>query len=117
MQFRHKDIGLMLAAIAAAAATAPLAHAADAPKGTVAQAGQTAGQYIDDATLTTKVKTALISDSIVSLFVISVDSNKGTVTLSGTVDKVETIERAIRLAMAVPGVKTVTPQFVLKASN
>ena len=116
MQFRHKDIGLMLAVIAAATA-APLAQAADAAKGTVAQAGQAAGQYIDDATLTTKVKTALISDSVLSLFVISVDTNKGAVTLSGTVDKVETIERAIRLAMAVPGVKTVNPQFVLKATN
>ncbi len=115
MQFRHKDIALMMAVMAATAA--PLAHATDAPKGTAAQAGQAAGQYIDDATLTTKVKTALISDSMLSLFVISVDSNKGAVTLSGTVDKVETIERAIRLAMAVPGVKTVSPQFILKATN
>lgn len=112
MQFRHIDVALMIAAMAAM----PASYAADTPR-SAAEAGQTAGQYIDDATLTTKVKTALLSDGITSLFTISVSSAHGVVTLSGTVDKPETIDRAIRLAMAVPGVKIVKPELVVKATN
>lgn len=112
MQFRHIDVILMLAASTAL----PLAQAADTGSNSAAKVGQSAGQYVDDATLTTKVKTALLSDSIMSLFLINVDSNKGVVTLSGTVDKPETIDRAIRLASAVPGVKGINPRLSLKAN-
>lgn len=111
MQFRPIDIALMLAALAAL----PVA-AAEYPPRSAAAVGLTAGQYIDDATLTTKVKTALISDSITSLFIISVKSDNGVVTLSGKVDKDETIEHAIRLAMAVPGVKVVKPELSIKTN-
>lgn len=111
MQFRHIDVALMIAAMAAVPALA-----ADNPPRSAAEAGLTAGQYIDDATLTTKVKTALLSDSVTSLFKISVTSNQGTVTLNGTVDKPETIEHAIKLATAVPGVKTVIAQLSLKVN-
>jgi hyperosmotically inducible periplasmic protein len=112
MQFRHIDAALMIAAMTA---VVPASQAADTPR-SAAEAGMTAGQYIDDATLTTKVKTALVSDSITSLFKISVTSNKGTVTLNGAVDKPETIERAIKLASAVPGVKEVNAQLSLKVN-
>ena len=111
MQFRHIDVALMLATMAAVPALA-----AEPPPRSAAEAGLAAGQYIDDATLTTKVKTALVSDSITSLFKISVTSDKGVVTLSGTVDKAETVEHAIRLAMAVPGVKVVKPELSVKTN-
>ena len=111
MQFRPIDVALMLATM-----TAVPALAAEYPPRSAAEAGFTAGQYIDDATLTAKVKTALVSDSITSLFKISVNSDKGVVTLSGTVDKAETVEHAIRLAMAVPGVKVVKPEISVKAN-
>lgn len=109
MQFRPIDVALMLAAMVAV----PVA-AAEYPPRSAAAAGQAAGQYLDDATLTTKVKTALISDSITSLFIISVKSENGVVTLSGKVDKAETVEHAIRLAMAVPGVKEVKPELSIR---
>lgn len=111
MQFRPIDVALMIAAMAAVPASA-----AEYPPRSAAEAGLAAGQYIDDATLTTKVKTALVSDSITSLFKISVSSDKGVVTLSGTVDKAETVEHAIRLAMAVPGVKVVKPELSVKTN-
>lgn len=111
MQFRPIDVALMLATLAAVPALA-----AENPPRSAAEAGLTAGQYIDDATLTTKVKTALLSDSLTSLFRISVTSNQGIVTLNGTVDKAETIEHAIRLAKAVPGVKEVIAQISLKVN-
>ncbi len=115
MQFRHIDVALMLAACAAM----PLAQAAE-PRNSpnsAAEAGQSVGQFVDDATLTTKVKTALVSDNILSLFQISVESNKGMVTLSGAVDKPETIQRAIRLASAVPGVKGLNLQLQTKTAT
>lgn len=111
MQFRHINAALMIAAMVAVPASA-----AENPPRSAAEAGQTAGQYIDDATLTTKVKTALLSDSITSLFKISVTSNRGIVTLNGAVDNAETIERAITLASAVPGVKTVIAQISVKTN-
>ena len=112
MQFRHIDAALMIAAMTA---VVPVSHATDSPR-SAAEAGMTAGQYIDDATLTTKVKTALLSDSVTSLFKISVTSNKGLVTLNGTVDKASTIEHAIKLAMAVPGVREVKAELSLKVN-
>jgi hyperosmotically inducible protein len=111
MQSRPINVALVLATLAAAPALA-----AENPPRSAAEAGLAAGQYVDDATLTTKVKTALLSDSVLSLFKINVDSNKGTVTLRGTVDKPENIEHAIRLAMAVPGVKLVKPELTVKAN-
>ena len=110
MQFRPIDVALMLATMAAVPALAV------EPPRSAAEAGLTAGQYIDDATLTTRVKTALLSDSLTSLFRISVTSTQGVVTLNGTVDKPETIEHAIRLSKAVPGVKEVITQISLKVN-
>jgi hyperosmotically inducible periplasmic protein len=111
MQFRHIDVALMIATMAAVPALAT-----ETPPRSAAEAGYTAGQYVDDATLTTRVKIALVSDSITSLFKISVSSSDGIVTLNGAVDKAETIERAIKLASAVPGVKEVNAQISLKVN-
>lgn len=116
MQFRQTDVAIMIAALAIMSVTATAAHADTG--NSAAQIAQSAGQYVDDATLTTKVKTALLSDSVTSLFKISVTSNKGVVTLHGQVDKAQTAERAIALATAVQGVKMVKPDLtIVPAAN
>src|SRR5580704_19175465 len=48
--------------------------------------GAGAGQYMDDASITAKVKAALMADSQMKATQISVETNQGTVQLSGTVD-------------------------------
>lgn len=66
-----------------------------------------AGNAIDDATLTTKVKAALLADEMVKGTQINVDSSQGAVTLSGTVSTPAHKQRAEQLALNVEGVRAV----------
>ena len=70
-------------------------------------AGRTAGQVVDDATITTKVKTKLLKDSIMSGFAISVQTFEGEVTLTGAVTSEDIRQRATILANSVLGVQKV----------
>ncbi len=69
--------------------------------------GKTVGQTIDDATITTRVKTALLNDPDVGALHINVDTSQGVVTLSGTVKSPGEQQKAIQIARQVPGVKDV----------
>jgi hypothetical protein len=51
--------------------------------GCQAMTGKTAGQNVDDAALTTSVKTKLAADKLSSLTRVDVDTNNGTVSLNG----------------------------------
>ena len=73
----------------------------------VAACGKTVGETIDDATITTRVKTAFINDPVVGALRIDVDTFKGTVTLSGRVKSKEEETKAISLARTIKGVKDV----------
>ncbi|TAK64440.1 BON domain-containing protein [Methylobacter sp.] len=68
---------------------------------------ESAGEYIDDAAITTKVKAALLNDPMLSASRIEVTTDKGVVKLSGTVDSEPGINRALELAGAQSGVKSV----------
>ena len=69
--------------------------------------GKTVGQAIDDTTITTRVKTAMLNDPVVGGLRIDVDTFKGAVTLSGPVKSPAERERAITLARRVSGVTDV----------
>jgi hyperosmotically inducible protein len=69
-----------------------------------AACGKTVGDTIDDATITARVKTALLNDPIVGGLRIDVDTFKGVVTLSGAVKSREEEQTAIALARKVGGV-------------
>ena len=69
--------------------------------------GKTVGETIDDATITTRVKTALINAPNVAALAIDVDTFKGVVTLSGRVKTPDEAERALNAARQVSGVKDV----------
>ena len=68
---------------------------------------RTIGQKIDDATIETEVRAKLTADTLSNLMKIGVKSNRGVVTLSGTVDSVERRARAVQIATTVAGVKAV----------
>ncbi len=72
-----------------------------------AACGKTVGQTIDDATITTRVKTALLNDPQVSGTSIDVSTTVGVVTLSGIVKSQADQDRAIQVARGIPGVKDV----------
>lgn len=74
--------------------------------GTIA-CGKTVGETVDDATITTRVKTALLNDPDVGGLRIDVDTTVGVVTLSGVVKNQAEAEKAIALARRIDGVKDV----------
>jgi hyperosmotically inducible protein len=73
----------------------------------LAACGKTVGETIDDATITARVKTALLNDPQVAAMKIDVDTTQGVVTMSGTVKNKAEEARAIQLAKQTPGVKDV----------
>lgn len=69
--------------------------------------GKTVGDTIDDATITTRVKTALLNDPVVGGLRIDVDTFKGVVTLSGRVKSQNELNTAMALARKIDGVTDV----------
>jgi hyperosmotically inducible protein len=66
--------------------------------------GRSVGETIDDATITARVKTALLNDAQVSGLRIDVDTVRGVVTMSGVVRSQAEEQRAVQLARNVNGV-------------
>ncbi len=69
--------------------------------------GKSAGENIDDGTITASVKTKLVGDTASNLTRVNVDTNNATVYLNGTVESPEHKARAEQLAWQVKGVKSV----------
>jgi hyperosmotically inducible protein len=65
---------------------------------------KTVSGTIDDATITTRVKTVFINDPLIGGLRIDVDTFKGVVTLSGRVSNEQEQQKAIELARKVRGV-------------
>ena len=94
------------------------AHPAPAPAGQPAAAGQqTAGEAVDDSVVTAKVKARLVDDEVTKAYQINVETFKGTVQLSGSVDSEEARLRAGELAKNVGGVKDVKNSLQVRKSD
>jgi hyperosmotically inducible periplasmic protein len=65
---------------------------------------ETAGQSVDDATIATRAKAALVKDSTVSASDFNIDVYKGNVTLTGVAKNAAEVSRAIDDIKRVPGV-------------
>lgn len=74
----------------------------------------TVGQYVDDATITTRVKAKFAEDSVVSAMSIGVETLKGTVQLSGFAKSATERERADMLARTTPGVVMVKNDIAIR---
>ena len=68
---------------------------------------ETTGQYVDDATITTQVKSRFAEDKTVAATRIQVETMKGVVQLSGFAVSEAEKQRAAQIAASVPGVKQV----------
>jgi len=73
------------------------------------------GTYIDDTAVSTKVKTELLTDKDVKGTEVKVRTYNGVVQLSGFVDTLPEKQRAIEIARAVPGVRQVRDDLIVKA--
>ena len=76
-----------------------------------------AGVAIEDTEITAKIKAAIFAEPGLKTLQISVDTVKGVVTLSGTVDSLSNRDRAKALASTVTGVKAVENRLALKSSR
>lgn len=72
------------------------------------------GEYIDDAVITTKVKSAIFQEPNLKSTEINVETYKGVVQLSGFVSSAMASSRATELARGVKGVKSVKNDLRLK---
>jgi hyperosmotically inducible periplasmic protein len=75
--------------------------------GCAAMTGKTAGENVDDATVTAAVKSQLVMDKAANLTRVDVDTDHGTVRLNGRVESSEQRARAEELAHRVKGVRRV----------
>jgi hyperosmotically inducible protein len=79
--------------------------------------GKTAGQNVDDATITGEVKSKLAADRFSSLTRIDVDTDTGTVYLNGTVQSAEAKARAADIARQVSGVHKVVNNLQVQVGS
>ncbi len=96
---------------AALIAAALLALAGCATEG---EKQSTAGAYFDDASITTRVKTAIFNEPSLKLFDISVTTQDKIVHLTGSVKSRAEIAKAVEVARKVEGVKAVRNDLKVK---
>ncbi len=75
---------------------------------------ESTGQYVDDSSITAKVKAKIFENKNLSVNDIGVETYKGVVQLSGFVDNAEKVKEAGDLAASVPGVVSVKNDLIVK---
>jgi osmotically-inducible protein OsmY len=90
---------MMIATIAACAAT---------------RTQSSAGEYVDDSVITTKVKSLLAEDDFLKSFQISIETFKGTVQLSGFVNSQQAVDKAGEIVRSVKGVESIKNNLIVK---
>ena len=75
---------------------------------------ESAGEYVDDSVITTKVKSLLAADDFLKSFQISVETYQGTVQLSGFVNSQKAVDKAGEIVRSVKGVKSIRNNLIVK---
>jgi len=83
----------------------------------VTRGQESAGEYVDDATITTRVKTRYAKDPTVSAMHIKVDTDQGVVSLRGPAKSEAERAQAEKLAASVPGVKSVQNRITVESAS
>jgi osmotically-inducible protein OsmY len=92
----------------AAAALTSLVGCANGPR------DATAGQYIDDTAITTRVKAAIFNEPTLKSSEINVETFKRVVQLSGFVSTQTDIQKAVSITQSVAGVASIKNDMRLK---
>lgn len=79
--------------------------------------GKTAGQNVDDATMSTSIQGKLTRDKASNFTRINVDTERGVVTLNGVVQTVADKSRAEELARQVDGVTRVNNNLQIESMS
>ena len=78
------------------------------------QKHESAGQYVDDSVITTKVKAALFNEETLKSLQINVKTLRAVVLLSGFVDSAQNVTKAGEIAKNIEGVESVKNSLVVK---
>ena len=78
---------------------------------------ESAGEHIDDATIASKTKTALIGDKTVKALKINVEVSKGVLQLSGFVDSDVEKSTALNIANGIAGVNQVLDAIIVSPGS
>jgi len=89
-----------------------------ATAGCAVKSGQSSmGQYVDDATISSRVKTRMAQDPTVSAMRIEVETLNGTVQLAGFATSQAEKDKAAQIARAVPDVKDVRNNIIVRTAQ
>lgn len=99
----YKSLSCCATSILLAFGAATAVHAADEPTSQPKQSGST-GAYLSDSAITAKVKAALISNKLTG---ISVTTEMGVVSLSGSVASEQLRQQITQIASGIDGVRGV----------
>lgn len=91
-----------------------VSNSANKASNAIAETGKSTGQAMGDTEITAKVKAMLLNEPGLKSLNISVDTEMGKVTLTGTADTQANINKAVQLAESVSGVTSVTNRLTLK---
>jgi osmotically-inducible protein OsmY len=72
------------------------------------------GEYVTDSWITTKVKAALVEDSLVRATEVNVETVKGAVQLSGFLSSEAAMQQAVRITRSIKGVTSVKNDMRVK---
>lgn len=78
------------------------------------ETSRSTGVYLDDKTISTKVKTELAADPVTEALQIEVETYKAVVQLSGFVDNEKSKERAEEVAEGIKGVEKVKNNLIIR---
>ena len=90
-----------------------VAKTADRAKEQVAKTGQ----VLDDTAITAAVKAGIIAEPGLKVLKIDVDTKDGQVTLTGSADSAENVQRATQVASSVQGVKSVDNRIAVSSKS
>lgn len=76
--------------------------------------GRTAGEIIDDSSITTAINVEIIKSPELKYLKINVDTFKGHVTLTGVVPSKSAEQKLIEIASGVRGVKSVKSNLIIE---
>jgi hyperosmotically inducible periplasmic protein len=100
---RTKFAAVSVAALLALAACAPI------------EGRETAGQYVDDATISSKIRAELVKDQALKAFDIHVETLQGVVQLSGFVGSPTQKAEAENIVRSVRGVRGLQDNIIVRA--
>jgi osmotically-inducible protein OsmY len=110
------SLAVLLAGLLGCASTKPKGDTATTSKDSnVASSKESAGEYLDDSVITTKVKTAIFNEPTLKSAEINVETYKGVVQLSGFVNSQTDINKAVDVTRNIKGVTSVQNDMQLKA--